>query len=175
MAPLRSPRREAFAQAVARSPKTGKSLTACYLDAGYQTDGESAHACASRLLSSATVKGRVDEIMRPAMMKTQVTVESLLSTLEANIRAATEKGQLGVVNGAARLMAELRGLLVDKIEIGGPNAFAACEDMPAIVRTLLQDIENPREALATLDELREELVAAIADDAKLVGKSFEGP
>ena len=65
MPALRSPKRETFAQNVAKSPKTGKSLTDCYKESGYKGQGHTAEAGASRLGSQGEVNDRIDEIMRP--------------------------------------------------------------------------------------------------------------
>jgi hypothetical protein len=43
--------------------------------------------------------------------------------LEANIIGADAKGQHGAVNGAIGLMAQLRGMLINRTEIGGVGAF----------------------------------------------------
>ena len=167
MAALRNPKREAFAQNLAKSPKSGKSITQCYLDAGYQTSGESAHACASRLLSSATVKDRVDEILRPVVRKSRITVESLLSELEITIADARSAKQHGTVVSALTLAAKLVGLLQERVEISGPGAFAACEDVAEIASRFLEEF-GAAEALSTLDELRDAILQAASEQARTV-------
>ena len=52
-------------------------------------------------MKKSEIRARLDELARPAFKKTQITVESLLAELEANIVGATVSGQHGA--GTARL------------------------------------------------------------------------
>ena len=124
MPALRSPKRETFAQNVAKSPKTGKSLTDCYKESGYKGQGHTAEAGASRLGSQGEVNDRIDEIMRPAVTRTRVSIESLLNELETTIQDARADGQHGTVVAVLTLSAKLVGLLKDKIEVGCTDEFA---------------------------------------------------
>src|ERR1700761_167286 len=134
---LRSPRREMFAQAVAKSPKTRASLAQCYEASGYKTTGHGSEAAASRLLSTVEIRTRIDEILRPVTARTRVSIESLLNELETTITDARADGQHGVVIGALTLSAKLVGLLRDKIEVGRVGDFDACESNDEIAAKML--------------------------------------
>jgi len=110
-------------------------------------------------MKKAEVRARLDEIAAPAFKKSQITVESLLGELEANIIGATAAQQHGAVNGAIQLMGKLRGLLTDRVEVevgvgrefkieelidqlGGGDAavaLAAVEELHAGVRAELEE------------------------------------
>lgn len=110
---LSNQRHEAFARAIAE----GKSATAAYKQAGYETDGNSAEVNASRLLRNAKVQDRVREMQETAVERTLVTIESLTNELEqARVLAmADEKGASAAVS-AVMGKAKLHGLLIDKGE-----------------------------------------------------------
>jgi hypothetical protein len=151
MAPLKLPRHEKFAQEVARSPKTGKSITQCYEESGYTSKGNASEVSASRLLSSPKVKDRVDEIMRPAVRKARVSVESLLIELETTIADARGAKQHGVVVNALASSAKLVGLLRDRIEIGSPGEFTRGDTIEAMITELGDG--DAAVALAAIDEI----------------------
>jgi Terminase small subunit len=160
------PRQEKFAQLIAKSPKTGMSITDCYLAAGYKTEGESAHAAASRLLGTVTVKARVDEILRPAVVRTRVSVESLLNELEQTISAARRDGHHGAVVQALTLSAKLVGLLREKVEEGG-SGFALCNDLEEMVNKLLSEMPAS-DALETLETIKQAILMRAADQATAI-------
>jgi hypothetical protein len=176
MAPLRRPKREAFAQAVAKSPKTGKSATQCYEASGYRTTGHASEAAASRLLSKVEVRDRIDEIMRPAVTKTRVTVESLLLELETTIQDARADGQHGTVVAALTLSAKLVGLLKDKIEIANVSPFAGL-DAPATIDKLISDLGDgsAQRVLDHLDHLRTLVLERAANQATGVASTSSKP
>jgi len=157
MAPLRLPRREKFAQEVAKSPKTGKSITKCYEASGYRSTGNASEVSASRLLSSDQVKGRVDEILRPVVAKTRVTVTSLLNELEQTIGDARAARQHGVVIAALALSAKLVGLLRDQVEIGRPGEFARIQTAEEVLERVRFELGDKAAAHleATLSEVEQ--------------------
>jgi hypothetical protein len=85
--------------------------------AGYKTSGHGSEVAASRLLKDVEVKGRLDELARPAVQKTRISVESLLSELETTIADARAAKQNTVVVQALTLSAKLVGLLKEKVVI----------------------------------------------------------
>jgi hypothetical protein len=91
----------------------------------------------------------------------------LLDKLEANIAAADAKGQHGAVNGSIGLMAQLRGLLINRTEIGAPGAFTEAESIEDVARLMLADGPVP-ELLENLDAIREEIMRQAADQAEVV-------
>jgi hypothetical protein len=164
MPTLKLPRREQFAQNVAKSPKTGSSLAECYVKAGYAARNHSAEQLGSQLLKNIEVRNRVDEILRPAVAKTRVTVESLIAELETTIGDARAAKQHTVVVNALGLSAKLVGLLRDRVEVGGVGEFDAYDTVEDVVRAFMAD-RTPTEALAVLDELRAAIEQHAGDSA----------
>ena len=167
MAALKNQRHELFCRNLIDGAQRGWSATEAYIKAGYKGEEGVARACASRLLTNANVKRRLEELNAPAIKKTQITVETLLNKLEANIVGAEAKGQHGAVNGSIGLMAQLRGLLINRTEVGTPGEFAACESITDVVAALLTD-QTASEALATLDTLRTAVLSHAANNATVI-------
>lgn len=156
-------------------------------------------------VKKADIQARLAELSAPAFKKAQVTVESLLGELEVNIVGATAAQQHGAVNGSVQLMAKLRGLLTDRVEIGGPGSFG-----PSTVDEVLEQVSqelgpgaatvvawtcgDPDEpmpydelarttlqgmtldqALSRTEELRLALLRVASDDAKVVEAIEDDP
>jgi phage terminase small subunit len=115
--PALKPRPELFVQTLVRGAKHGISARQAYIAAGYTARDGSADACASKLLKTDKVKQRMEEITRPAVRKTQVSVESLLNELSQTIEDARSAKQHGVVIAALTLSAKLVGLLRERIDV----------------------------------------------------------
>jgi hypothetical protein len=164
MPQLKPHRRELFCMKVIEAAKTGKSQAWAYEAAGYQTNGHSSDVCASRLLNYADVQERIAELGAPAVRKTRVSIETLLNELETTIGDARETKQHGVVIQALTLSAKLVGLLREKIEIGGPNAFDQCTSTEEVMDKLLQELE-PDVAVALCDEMKAAIEARAASAA----------
>jgi hypothetical protein len=163
MPQLKNVKYETFCQHIATSPKTRLSQGECYTKAGFKTDGRSADACAARLLTVANVQARIAELMQPAAKKVQASLESLLDRLETNIEAAAASGQHGAVNGSLRLMAELRGMLIQRTEVGAPGDFAGIETVADVAGAMLREMDAAT-ALSTLSDLMK-LIEAQAGQA----------
>jgi hypothetical protein len=177
MPALRSPRRETFAQLIAKSPKTGKTITQCYEESGYSTSGHGSEAAGSRLLSTVEVQRRIAELGQPAVKRTQLTVEHLLDTLEANIVAAGAAQQHGAVNGAVKIMGELRGMFVTKSEIGAPGSFTGDTTIEQVVAGMVDQLGggDAASALSAFEEMVAEvriaLEATAAAHATIIGST----
>lgn len=89
-------------------------------------------------------------------MKTQVTVQTLLSDLVEDRALARELGQPSAAIAATQLSAKLVGLLVDRKESGAPGDFAA-QTPEAVVERVRQELGE-----ATADAL---LAALAQQDA----------
>src|SRR4051812_40426186 len=100
---LQNPKHEQFVQLVFRGVRHGWSQGDAYQRAGFRSNGHAAEVSASRLLKKADIQARLAELSAPAFQKAQVTVETLLGELEANIVGATAAQQHGAVNGAIQL------------------------------------------------------------------------
>jgi len=130
MAPLRNTRHEAFCQALLE----GKSATAAYEEAGYAKDDGNA----TRLAKNPKVIERLTELQNAVAEKTQVTVESLVNELEEARKRADSLDQLSAVVKAISEKARISGLMVQKVEVGGPGDFSKCDSIEAVVDELLR-------------------------------------
>jgi hypothetical protein len=201
--PALSAKHEQFVQLIVRGTRYGWTQGEAYQRAGFRSVGHAAEVCASRLLKKADIQARLAELSAPAFKKAQVTVESLLAELEANIAGATAAQQHGAVNGSVQLMAKLRGLLTDRIEVGGAGAFSPASvdeviesvgrelgpEAAMVITWTCGDPDEPMpydelarttlqgmtldQALARTEELRLALLQLASDDAKIV-EAVEG-
>jgi hypothetical protein len=166
MPSLKNARHEAFAQQLVLGQKHGWTRGTCYSRAGYASEGTTAEVCASKLLAIAKngISARVQEIVGAGAKRAETTVASLLRELEAAREGATDDRQFSAATQAIIAKAKLTGLMVDRLAIGSPSEFAACETTEDVMRTLLAD-QSPAEALASLDILRDEIERYAGDHA----------
>ncbi len=167
MPALHNQKHENFCLLTVRGAAQGLNQSQIYQMAGYTCDERVAAANASRLLKNANIRARIAELTAPAAKKAAITIETLLTKLEANIIGAEAKGQHGAVNGSISLMAQLRGLLINRTEIGEVGAFDQATTIADVARLLLQD-QSAAEALATLAALCDEIERIGGDRAELV-------
>lgn len=154
-------RQEAFVRGVVR----GKSQRRAYVDAGYAARGDSADACASRMLSSARVKRRVKQIAQPVVRKAQLDLEALIIRIEAAIADARRADAHGPVMAGHSLLLRIAELVaeqdtVNEPQFGGAQTAAEIRDM-LVIQILDLGIDAAR-------ELAEKVLARIADQAVLV-------
>ena len=111
MGMLSNHKHELFAQGLAQ----GKTQTQAYIDAGYSANG--AEVSASRLLTNANIKKRVQELQNRAAVRAEITIAGLTNDLLRLARSAEALGDAsGYQASRAALMdaAKLNGLIVDK-------------------------------------------------------------
>jgi len=164
MPALRNIKHETFAQHIAKSPKTGFSQGECYTLSGFRTGGRSADACAARLLTDANIQARISEIVAPAVKKSRVSVESLLSELETTIADAREAKQHAVVVNALGLSARLCGMLRDRLEIGGVGEFDNVQTVADVGDAMLREMDAAT-ALEAIDAVRARIELQAANQA----------
>jgi hypothetical protein len=145
--PLRNPRHETFVQLLLQ----GETATDAHEKAGYARDD----ANATRLAKNPAVIERLTELQSAVAEKTQVTVESLVNELEEARKRADSLDQLSAVVKAISEKARISGLMVQKVEVGGPGDFSACETVEAVVDDLLKYSLNPSYQVATERDRRE--------------------
>jgi ribosomal protein L7/L12 len=169
LAQLKKQRHEMFAQELVLAARTGATNGQAYTRAGYTSNGKAAEASAARMLADAKngIAKRVREIIGNGAKRAEVTVETLLDRLERNITNADAAGNHGAVNGAVKIMADLRGLLVNKVEVGGPGEFAQCQSFDDVVDAMLSEM-SPQDALELLGEFRQKVEERAASQATLV-------
>jgi hypothetical protein len=174
MPALKNIRHEAFANLIAQAPKTRMSNAACYREAGYRVAaGPTCDAAASRLLSSDKVQARIAELIQPAVKKARITVESLLSELEATIGAAREAKQFGAVNGSLALIGKLTGLLRDRLEVGQVGEFDGCSSPEEIVDKWISSEGSAQAVLDMIDAVRAHVVERAANEARPINEPAE--
>jgi hypothetical protein len=166
---LRNARHESFAQQLVQGQKFGWTRGSCYSRSGYKAEGESAESAAWRLLKNVEngIAARVQEIVGNGAKRAEVTVQSLLEELEAAREGATSAEQFAAVTGAVIAKAKLKGLMVDRLAVGAPSDFAACETTEQVVDKLLEE-QTPQSALATLEAMREAIERYASDHATIV-------
>jgi hypothetical protein len=156
MPALKNPRHELFAQLIVEGKRHGWSNGACYSRAGYKSEAHAAEAAASRLLKNVEngIAGRVQEIVGKGAKRAEVTVQSLLSELDEVLAGAVGEKQYGAARAAIDSKARLKGLFIDKVEIGGAGEFARLDSPQAVVDALLSDIGDPQAVVGVLDLMR---------------------
>lgn len=182
MAPLKNIKRELFAHKIIEAAKTGKSQAWAYEASGYKARGHSAEQLGSQLLKNVEVQRRIAELTAPATRKAKLTASVLMDKFERIEAGATASEQYGAAARAAELQGKLSGLMIDRTEHGGVGEFAQAETIEGVVELLLADT-TPSEALAVIDELREQIervaltratVVAAAPD-RVQKLSIDGP
>ena len=103
MSILKNPRRELFAQSLAK----GIPAIRAYVVAGYKPD----RGAACRLSANVSIRARLNELLEKAAERTLVTIERVTTELEETRRLAmTPKGALAAVS-ASMSKAKLHKLL----------------------------------------------------------------
>ncbi len=113
---LPNAKHERFAQELAK----GKSATEAYVSAGYQES----RSAASRLSANVNITARVTEIQERGVLRTEVTIESLIREAGEIQQAAMSVNQLSAATAALTAKAKLAGLWVDKAENTNRNVDA---------------------------------------------------
>jgi phage terminase small subunit len=93
-----------------------RQINQAYADAGYRPDNGNA----TRLHGDPTIQARLAELQAEVTKETKLTVESLVNELEAARQKATDLKQLSAAVRAIEAKAKVSGLLVQKMEVGGP-------------------------------------------------------
>ncbi len=172
---LTNPRHEKFALAL----REGKSATEAYTLAGYKPCRQNA----ARLMTNDDVKQRLVEIQAAAAKKSEVTVASLLDELEHARARADGLDQLSAAVKAISEKAKISGLLVQKVEVGGPGDFDGCETPEQVVEQVVREIvveapnakfspEDKAELLALFTQINEIIAAAKAQPVHAAGYGY---
>jgi hypothetical protein len=130
------------------------SATAAYEAAGYAKDEGSA----TRLRANPKVQARLAELQADVAKETKITIEGLLDELEEARKRADSLDQLSAVVKAISEKAKISGLLVQKMEVGGPGDFSKCETVEEVVDDLLKYSLNPSYQIAS-ERDRQDLIA----------------
>jgi hypothetical protein len=146
MPALKNPRRERFAQLLAR----GRNATDAYELAGYKRDaGNSSH-----LARDKKVTGRVQELTTEAFEREQkaaaaaaqraaITREGLIDMAREVYVQAKERGQNAAAIAAVKEIGVLTGIRIERRESGEPGEFAELENMTAEeLRAYIKQLES---------------------------------
>jgi len=137
MPALRNPRHERFAHAYIKIGIGSKA----YAAAGYPTTSpDTRKANASRLLTYATVKARIEELRRHMTRRTAVTVESLAEELDEARALALKTEQPSAAVQASTVKAKLFGHLVDRKEVGKPGDFIDAQSAGDVIETVRKEL-----------------------------------
>ena len=113
MPPLNNQRHERFAQELAK----GKAQIEAYANAGYKPDD----GAASRLSGNIRIRERVAELQERGVIRTEITIESLIREAGEIQDAAKESGQHSAAVAALTAKAKLAGLWIDRSETENTN------------------------------------------------------
>jgi hypothetical protein len=141
---LENQRHELFAQELAK----GKSASEAYVLAGYRPSRKNA----SRLRTNEDVVARLAELQAVTARSAKITIESICRELDEANAVAKEKGQAAAMVSASALRAKLAGLMVEKVEVGGPGDFDECDTFGAIADKMIAELAEGFYPLDTTDK-----------------------
>jgi hypothetical protein len=130
--PLRNPRHERLAQALAK----GATATVALAEAGY-TDPRNS----TRLTKNDEIRSRVAELQERAAAKALVTVDDLVRDLDETRAMAHQKGQASAAVAATMGKAKILGFLVDHVVADVKHSFTdlADDELDREIRALAQE------------------------------------
>ena len=115
-----TPKREAFAQAVASGMTQSDAYRAAY-KVRPDTKPGSVNVAASKLMSDATIRQRVAELREPVAKKAQITLESHLEDLLKLRDMASEEKQYSAAITAEVARGKASGVHVERSEVTGKD------------------------------------------------------
>jgi vacuolar-type H+-ATPase subunit I/STV1 len=129
---LENPRHELFAEELA----TGKSASEAYALAGFRPSRKNA----SRLRAKEDISARVAELQAVTARSAAITIESICAELDQANQVAKAKGQAAAMVSASALRAKLGGLMVERVEVGGPDAFSEAETIDDVIEAACEQL-----------------------------------
>jgi terminase small subunit-like protein len=143
---LPNPRHEAFAQAIFNgivgSKGSASSQAEAYRRAGYHVrNGNSARACASRLLTFANGIGeRIEELQAQAAERAQESADKCVQELNQLRKDAHSDKAYGAAVAAVMGKAKILNLVVDQHAVVTAQDFSTANSMHEIGKRLLQSV-----------------------------------
>ena len=157
---LENQRHELFAQEIAK----GKSASEAYKIAGYRPSRKNA----GRLKTKEDINARVSELQGVAARSTEITIKFICRELDEANAVAKERGQASAMVSASALRAKLAGLMVERVEVGGPGDFEGCSTLAGFADRMIEDLVI---AFRPVDEKdREGLIALLGRHMKELGE-----
>ena len=129
---LGNQRHELFAQELAK----GKTASEAYILAGYRPSRKNA----SRLRANEGVTARLAELQAVTAQSARITIKSICRELDEANTVAKERGQASAMVSASALRAKLAGLMVEKVELGGPGDFEQAETVEDVADIMIQEL-----------------------------------
>ena len=120
-------------------------------------------------MSFGDVKTRVAELGQPEVRKARVSLLNVLAELETTLKDARQDRAHGAVVSALALVTKIHELVRAEGEGGALAEAMSAEDVASVL--LDQYDGDLPAALATLDEMRDLVIAAAGDRAKPVASS----
>src|SRR5215467_6559973 len=147
------PRHVAFARR--RVIHFDEPASASYRIVGYDAAaGNSAHACASRLLHSAKVAERIRELQEAAARRHATKVDTITEQLQECYAQAMASHQHSAAVAACMGLAKLHGLIIKKSEHRATSGFERCSTLSDVVDVMVRDLGGEEAALQCLDRMR---------------------
>jgi len=154
--PMLRPRHEAFARR--RVIALDEPASASYRVVGYHSEGNSAYSCASRLLRSAKVAQRIDELRQEAARRHERTIDHIGEQLHEAHDMAMRLGQAGAAVAASMALAKLYGLIVNRGEHRDKSEFDGCNTVADVVDTMVAELGDEQQALQAIENIKQELL-----------------
>lgn len=139
---LKNPRWERLAQELAQN----KTATEAMQLAGY-TDPRNS----TRLTKRDEIRRRVEELQSRGAERAEVSIASLLAELENAREKATDLDQLSAAVRAIEAKAKVSGLLVQRVELGGPGDFDEVDCIEEAVDLILDCRVRPFRPVSEAD------------------------
>jgi terminase small subunit-like protein len=149
--PLRNTRHEKFVALLLQ----GESAVDAHEHAGYARDDNGANA--ARLRANPRVAARLAELQEAVSKKTELSIQSIIEELTDLTAKATNRNQFTAAIRAVVEKARIAGLLIERVEIGGPGSFEGCNSTAEVVDDMFKYMLNPYHAVT--DQDREDLIA----------------
>lgn len=154
---------ERFCQLLPVVRKRGGSNSDAYREAGGTGTKRAAEVSASRILHRPDVQARLAELAAPAVRKAQVSMDSLIQQLDSVFDGAAADKQWNAAGSAAAMKAKLTGYLRERLEIGGPGDFDACQTPAEIFAKIRHESDDAlRDWLEALEAITEAITGELA-------------
>jgi len=146
-------KQEAFVQAYLETDNATEAYRQAYPNQANGSKPETLYTHACMLLKSEKVMSRVNELQEASKRRNDVTIDNLVSDLEAARVLAHEVGQAGAATQATMAKAKLHGLGSDRLEISSKQALERVkpEDLEAYIQELQEQLPPAIES-APVDE-----------------------
>lgn len=167
---------ERFCQLLPVVRRKGGSNSDAYREAGGKGSKRAAEVSASRILHRPDVQARLAELAAPAVRKAQVSMDSLIQQLDTVFDGAAADSQWNAAGSAAGLKAKLTGFLRERLEIGGPGDFDACQTPAEIFAKIRHESDDAlRDWLEALEAISEAITGELAFRAINVSSASPAP